>query len=272
MSRTLSRAPTNATLGQGLPTLPSVAKALADAVIVAPENPSGWNHAIGRDPALCVRLLRLANSSYFGSPHQVFALERVAAILGATMVRGAALTAPVLDGWEEDIPDPVIDIWVHSQLTARAAGHMALRLVGTPDLSTPEVLWAAGLMHDIGKIHLLSRQPRLYAEMLAQTKSDRSLGIAEKDAYGRDHAELGADLMEQWGLPPRLYMAAMCLERGGLREQYRADMELLRVAHALALTGRTPTETGWVSPALVADTALLIEQWRQEAEAFCRGE
>ena len=187
-------------------------------------------------------------------------------------MRGAALTAPVIDGWDGEVPTPVREIWVHSRLAARAAGHMALRLVGAPNLSTPEALYTAGLLHDIGKIQLLARQPQLYAEILAQATNDRELGIAEADAFGMDHSELGGDLLEEWGLPLRFSMAASNLERGGLREEYRVDLDLLRVAHEAAVTGVMPLQTGWVPDALVADTVALIEQWREEAEAFCREE
>ena len=69
----------------------------------------------------------------------------------------------------------------------------------------PEQAYAAGLLHDVGLLVLAARQPDQFAQVLARVRENKiPICTAEQEVYGATHPEIGACLLELWGLPPRI--------------------------------------------------------------------
>lgn len=94
-------------------------------------------------------------------------------------------------------------LWQHSVVAAVVSSALAKRVQVAESTA-----FTAGLLHDIGKLILVSREGVVYAEMVrASGFSGPKLAAAENDCLGFTHASLGGGLLGRWGLPEGLRLA-----------------------------------------------------------------
>ncbi len=162
---------------------------------------------IEQDPALAAKILRVANSPYYGIPGEVGNLERAVALLGMARVRNIALSVSVMADFTGSYGGKAFNwtrFWEHSAGCALIAETM-VRLLRIPGLGTEYV---GGLLHDVGKILLGHHFPDGFGRALDAAASRRTPLIdAEREVFGTDHAELGGWLARRWGFPRELRAA-----------------------------------------------------------------
>src|SRR5258706_3944341 len=108
-----------------------------------------------RDPALTGRVLRLANSGFFGFARQVSTLPRAVMILGFSTVRSLALGVKVWEAFLGHGSASLSELWEHAALVGAASRLIAQR----PRAAEPEEVFTAGLLHDVGRVVLALRFP-----------------------------------------------------------------------------------------------------------------
>lgn len=185
-----------------LPSMPGAFIAAVDVLSRDDVPAAACIEAIERDQALTVRMLRLANSSFYGAPGQVsrvgdavqmLGLRTVASTLAAISLR-AMLGALRCEGFSFET------YWRHSLCTAISARELA-RLVSL-DAGQAFLL---GLLHDVGKLILAMTSPALEAQALQRCRREGvSLHEAEREVFGVSHAEVGAAVARQWDFPARI--------------------------------------------------------------------
>jgi putative nucleotidyltransferase with HDIG domain len=156
-------------------------------------------HSLEIDPSLCVRVLHLANSPYFGLSGKVGSVERAVVALGNSVIRSLAVStaAGLFAERSDNMP---AGFWGHSVATAAAASLVA-QLTRVP---AGDAL-CAGLLHDLGAALLYRHLPDEVAAVWANPTDD--VLAAEAAAFGHDHAELGALALEAWKLPNAIVAA-----------------------------------------------------------------
>ena len=159
---------------------------------------------IGHDPVLSARVLKIVNSPFYGVAGKVASLQESVMVLGFSNVRRLALAVSLngsfpMRGHGEADPRR---IWRHSFCVALCAQALAplCRIEA-------ESAFTAGLLHDIGRIALLSVDPQRFAAVLAARTQYPDLSAAETALLGFTHAEFGARLLECWRLPTILIRA-----------------------------------------------------------------
>ncbi len=209
----------------------SAQPAAAEQVLRIVSNPRTGAADVARvvetDPALAARVMRLANSSFYGSPRRVSSTRHATVMLGFDTVRALAVSAAcsLLDGRVELGPD---GFWRHAITTASAASVIA----GKVGLSTSDA-FSAGLLHDLGAVLLHRRDAEAFAAATAApTVSDQV--AAELCAFGVTHADEGAAALDAWGFPEP-FVEAIALHQHGVEEPKHALGRVLRVAEAVAL-------------------------------------
>jgi hypothetical protein len=167
---------------------------LADASL----SPAALAQHIGAEPAVAVRVLRVANSAYYGQVAQVATLARAGQVLGVQALRGVALAAcfDSISARSRGLVHPdMVAFRRHSLATACAAQELARVLV--PGLL--EQAFMAGLLHDLGLLLLWQLRPATFK-------------VADPGA-GLGHADCGRVLMQTWCLPAALTQAVAEHER-----------------------------------------------------------
>lgn len=186
---------------EDIPTLPvTVARVLR--MVDDPHCSTGQLGAlVASDPPLAARVLRLANSAYYGFPRAIAALPQAVTLLGFATLRNVALSAGVFDLFRSGDGIDLPALWRHSVGAAAAAKLVARRVRYTP----LEKAFTAGLLHDIGKI-LIARYLHGAMEQIRHLVETESiaLGDAEQRVLGVSHPALGAWLAARWAFPASL--------------------------------------------------------------------
>ena len=202
----VSPAPLRKLLGEvgSLPTVPRVyselTRRLADPTVSVVE----LADLVAEDVALATQVLRMANSAYFGRERSVLGLTSAAARLGTRLLRSLVLTAEVYSGFAlpRSYEGRLEEFQRHSALVARIASSLEPRAAWKDDA------FSAGLLHDVGKLVLMSRITRRYEGIReAAMESGRELHDVETEQLGAHHGTIGACLLGMWGLPSTILEA-----------------------------------------------------------------
>ncbi len=172
------------------------------------------------DQAIAAKVLRLANSAYYGLSGKVSSIRHASALLGyktlgqlISMAGTSQLMGKVLKGYGWDAEDS----WEHSLAVATASRILALR--NHPDLENDA--FAAGLIHDAGKLVL---EPYVFERMDAfdayTEGGRRTMLSAEQKILGFDHAEIGHEVCKHWKIPEAIAEAIRCHHQPGLSEDH----------------------------------------------------
>ncbi len=154
---------------------------------------------IQADPAMAAKVLKLANSSYYGFRQKIANIPQAVTLLGFATLKNTLLAAAVFDlfrvaGTGFDLPA----LWTHSVTTATAAKLLAKRA----KYPQSETAFTAALMHDVGKIVLARFIPQGLAEIVGVIEKEHlAMYDAEKKVLGLSHPALGAWVLGRWGLP-----------------------------------------------------------------------
>lgn len=156
---------------------------------------------VTRDPAIVARLLRMANSSAFGRPGQVSDIRQAVMTLGLRSVNLLALSFS-LASFDQDGDDDRFDYkryWTCSGITTTAS--QILARTHLPRFADEAFL--ASILCDFGQIILVEGVPEEYRKVLKRSANgDQPLHEIEREILDADHAELGGELLSEWGLPP----------------------------------------------------------------------
>ncbi len=161
--------------------------------------------AIGMDPALASKVLRIANSPLYAQRRRSENLRQSLIVLGLNATLTLALSFSLVKSLRGGKPNGVNHplYWRRALLGASAA-----RALGEATGQTLlEELFLAGLLQDIGMLALDKAMPDLYRDTSELQKNHRDLAAHERKRIGVDHADVGVWLMKQWNLPERLSTA-----------------------------------------------------------------
>ncbi len=157
---------------------------------------------ISYDQALVAKTLRLANSSFYGLQQEAATIQDAIAVLGTRSI-GALVTAAVVVSEFETGQARFFDFpafWRHSIGTALCAKELA-RQSGM----VQERAFTAALLHDVGRLVLVTHFPRHYKATVAyRAEHDCCLIDAEGATLGIDHAVVGRALAQHWNFAPAI--------------------------------------------------------------------
>ncbi len=182
-----------------LPTLPHVVQRLAAMIGRPTVSTEEIGSIIEKDQVLAAKVLRLANSPFYGFPSRIGSVTHAVIVLGFNVVKGLTLCASALSIMKEAGMD---QLWRHSLGVAITANLLATRL----EIKNPEELFVSGLLHDIGKVVLYVKWPDVGNSIkdALKARGDRSLFAVEQELTGLSHADIGGCLANAWHLPVTL--------------------------------------------------------------------
>ncbi len=185
---------------------------------------------IGSDPAFSAEILIMSNSAAFGLPNRVNTVHKAIIILGTERTR-KLVARTALQGMVRGIQEDacIENCWIHSRASAALAAWLAPYYQVHPDRA-----YTAALMHDIGRLGLLSAHGRLYADLLERVSgTNEALMDAERIMFSMDHCEAGEWLTKTCGLPKEFQETA-CTHHHKVDGVLRDSNDLVACACAMA--------------------------------------
>ncbi len=220
-----------------LPTLPTVVAKMIELIDDPQSSARSLSRIIKTDQVLTTRILRMANSAYYGFPNPISSINLAIVVLGFDTIRNLGLSVAVISRLSRAANgDELLDytrFWEHSAAVA-VASRMLARMHGYRSMESEA--FVAGLIHDIGKLILSQYQTSNYSKCLQIVSTERiSLAAAEERVFGVTHAEVGSWLAGRWNLPDALTEA---IRLHHIPLAARAKPELTAIVHFANILAR----------------------------------
>lgn len=194
---------------ENLPSPPHLYLELIQKLNDPDSSPKDVGNIISKDPGMAIKVLQLVNSAYFGLHGKVTDPKRAVTILGMDTIKSLALAYGI---FKQMSPAKlrmckVEGFWDHSLWVANLCKIAGLKQCLTDTICQSDA-FTAGLIHDIGKLIFADNMPREYGKILKDSVGP-DLIQKEKANLGANHAEVGAYILELWGLPDNLVEAVL---------------------------------------------------------------
>jgi HD-like signal output (HDOD) protein len=187
-------------------TLPEITVRIIELVEDPTSTAQDLHNVIANDPALCSRILKVVNSSFYGLPGQIGSINRAIVLLGLNAVKNIAVSASLAklfrggqlcDGFSAR------NLWMHAVATATASKLIADKL----GLGVADEAFLAGLTHDIGIMVEMQAGRQKLIEVVNALRPDAA-GVPagdmlelERKHFGATHQDFGKGLCERWKFP-----------------------------------------------------------------------
>lgn len=193
-----------------LPSLPNIAVKIIE---LANDPDADINKAcqyISLDPALAAKVLKTANSPLYKSRRSATNIRQAVSILGTHAIITVALSFSLASTLMKQ-PQNNQSVFDNNIFWRRSiASALACRALGEKlGLKSPDDLFLAALLQDIGILAFIAIMPTEYIPILASAKTHDELLKTERATFGSGHDELGYMLLKKWHLPD--YIAMACI-------------------------------------------------------------
>ncbi len=189
-----------------LPTLPVMVDNILSAARDERTSAQDLAEFIIKDQAISNKILKLANSAYYGLAREVDSISRAITVIGFNEIIGLTIGMNVVSTLSQDGAHKIFDmrdLWLHSIACATGARQLAKRL----KTSGAEQVFLNGLLHDTGKIVFGSYFAKEYRAVVESAQESQvPLHVKEKELLGIDHGVLSGMLMENWHFPDSLLL------------------------------------------------------------------
>ena len=178
-----------------LPTMPHVANLVIQKLSDPKTSANEIHRMISNDQALAARVLRIANSPFYGYPRTITRLSDAVMVMGFHQIRSLVLTSVFNDLFKSSgLAERLL--WEHSLVCAFISQRLA-KSVGSAKV---EEAFLVGLMHDIGKVVLNLRVPEKMSPILQEVynSQDTTFSKLEEETFGFTHADVGRAIARKW--------------------------------------------------------------------------
>jgi len=211
---------------------------------------------INLDPSMAVRILRIANSPFYGMSREIGSIREAIVLLGLNRIRDLLISicfSKMLPTQHEDFNYSLF--WHHSMAVAECTRQLA-NCTGT----SPDLAFTAGLLHDIGNLIIAIFFPDKFSQLI---KISATFGIdAEQKLLGLDHMTLGSRAAQYWNLPVAIQEAIEQHETLSIPITGKSLSLLVYTANLLIVKAEQPDP--WI-----LEEALAILKISNDQAAYC---
>ena len=216
---------------------------------------------ISKDPDLTARILRMANSAFYGIQARVETVSQALSLIGLDELRELLSGSSIVE-YFQNIPASLLNMkefWKHSVACGIAAKELAI----CKKAPETERFFVAGLIHGIGRLVLLTKEPYIYGKILQEhPQSKQTLFSFEKEQLGFNHAEVGRLLLLSWQFPPSLISAVAHQHYPHKTASSYLEASIVHVAdflvNAMDIGNSGEASYVWVNPTVINDLSLDI--------------
>ena len=219
---------------KSFPNMPGVATKLLVMLDDPDVSASQIEEVVRLDPGITANILKLTNSAYFGFASRISSIEQAVILLGAKRIIQLVIATcvnTVMDKTVSGYDLPEGELWRHSIAVSVTAESLAKKL----KVDASSEVFTAALLHDVGKLVLGG----FVKKDITKIEDEASRGIpfheAEQKVLGTDHAEVGAQILQNWSFPPQIVKAVRLHHSPDSGEDSDTLTDIVHVADMLCL-------------------------------------
>lgn len=184
-----------------MPSLPKVVHEVMQMLADDNVEVSALALVVQRDAVIAAKVLKMANSSYYGLTRTIKTIDDAIAILGLSKLKTLVIASGVLGTVTHVDNLDLKAFWRHSLVTASVSRDLA-----TYFKQDAEMAYIAGLLHNIGGllIHMVHPETSLEIDALCEGMSADKRQFIERQLIGVDHCEISEALANRWNFPSDL--------------------------------------------------------------------
>jgi putative nucleotidyltransferase with HDIG domain len=199
------------------------------------------------DPAVAARVLRISNSAFAGQRAEIVTIRRAVIVLGPSAVLGLVMSMGMMEmrgAFDDQTATPFLEVVRHSIMTAVVARMMAADAGQSGDEQA--FAFAAGLLHDLGKLVLLYTSPTQAAPVYRKGLFAGAAIDEEERALDTNHLRMGAAAANRLKLPDEMHEVMLSHAMQGEKEL--PIVALVRNANSIAHFVETRGEGDGAAP------------------------
>ncbi|MBL1142103.1 MAG: HDOD domain-containing protein [Proteobacteria bacterium] len=217
---------------ENLITLPDIYLAVKEIVEDPDASLIELANVISYDPAISAKVLKVANSSFYGQISEIDTINRAVSLLGTKTVHDTVLAISVSNSFKSisELDYDVSTFWQNSIMRAVVAKCCAKEM----KIPEPDRLFTLGLLSDIGHMIMSICTPKLMKQVLQQhRKTGYPLYLYERSSFNFDAGELGADLLESWAIPNNIVSGIRYQNCPEFADEYKQEAAIIYCAGRL---------------------------------------
>lgn len=185
-----------------LPSMPAVYRELSAALEDEETTAQSIGSLVAQDPAMTAKLLQLVNSSFFGLQRSVASPKEAVSLLGTEVIRGLMVQVGVFDATDESVRQRFnLDALCRQAFQVARIAQVVAECERLPRQYI-EASYSGGLLHNVGILLLAQNFPDEWSQILQmQSQQDGAPHLIEDHILGCNHMDVGAYLLNLWGLP-----------------------------------------------------------------------
>ncbi len=216
-----------------LPALPAIAMEVVDRVDNPKTSAAHLSRLISSDQALAAKVLKIANSPFYGFPRKISTVDFAIIVLGFDALKEIVISISLISSLQKG-SDTAFDaraFWDHSILS----GLVARRLARDLGYRVSEEVFVGALLHDMG-VPIIHRYFQAEFRRIVGIVRETELSYleAEESVLGVTHAAVGGWLAERWNLPEHLTEAVTVHHTPAAASKNRELAALIHCADVIA--------------------------------------
>lgn len=184
------------------------------------------------DPSLTAKILKIANSALYARQREIASLQMAITLLGFKNIKSLVLLVTASGSIQQHRNTEFYQIfWKHAIISAFLARHLSLR---SGRKESADEAFLGGLMHDIGQAAFFNADQARYTGLMKQALAEPvKIEELEEAAFGADHRQVGASVLESWNFPSRYVDIAREHTSPNITSQHKTLIIILSLADLL---------------------------------------
>ncbi|MBD3319879.1 MAG: HDOD domain-containing protein [Chitinivibrionales bacterium] len=236
-----------------LPTLPQIASRLLTTINDPATSANDVAFLVSQDMSLSAKVLRLANSAFYGIPRSITSITQAVVILGMKVINTIVLSLTVFDMFPQDKNARLFNreaFWRHC-LGCALISRMLADTMKSFVIFDSEEAFGAGLLHDIGKVVMEQYfHDDFHKALIHARENNISFYDAEAETLGYTHADIARWLTEDWNLPQELRLPIIHHHNPSECREYFDIVCLCHYADWLCYQAEIVIDDSYAAPAL----------------------
>lgn len=216
----------------GLVTLPEIYLQIRNTINDPKSSISDLAKIVSQDPNFASRILRIANSSFFGFATEITSISRAITFMGLSDLHDLVLATSLVRSFR-GVPSDLVDMkdyWKKSVYCAVISRLLADKC----NVLDNERLFVSGLLHDVGHLIVYIKLPNEISGILASSKINQKPVVQlEKQVLGFDYADVGGELLKAWCMPESYIEAIACHTNLQTADKFLLDAAIIHIASVL---------------------------------------